>query len=175
MTEPVTGSVAEGPPKTRGVVLLGFAFVVLLGAAFAFTVLRKKPVNVPHGLLGARFGMALGEVREKLPELAPVGDGALAGNTRVFELPAHCRLSFGIDGLSGVACTIAEQPSADEHHRTKKRLLATLRQLYGEESEAAGGESERWSWRSSRAELRLVSEREPRWTLRVENVAHHSR
>jgi hypothetical protein len=161
------GSVAERPPRSKGVALLGFSFVLALAALFVFTLLRQKPVNVPRGLLGLRFGMTESDVRRRLPELAPLSDGKLAGQGRVFDEPAECELAFRADRtLSTIVCTIESQ----EPERAKQRLVSTARQLYGAESEWLSGEREHWSWQSPSARLSIIALSGTRPALRVENV-----
>jgi hypothetical protein len=159
--------VAEPPPRSRGVIWLGFAAVLVLALLFVYTLLRKEPVNVPHGLAGLRFGMSEAEARQRLPALAPNPAGKLAAKTDVFEVPAECLLEFDRSELSSIACTVAPAASADEQQKLKRRLVTTVRQLYGEESEWQSGPEERWSWQSSRARLNLSAG--PGNVLRIEN------
>jgi hypothetical protein len=161
------GSVAERPPRSRGVALLGFAFVLALAATFVLTLVRQKPVNVPRGLLGVRFGMSESDVRRRLPGLTALPDGKLAGSGRVFDERGQCELGFrGDRTLSAVVCTI----ESEDRERAKQRVVSTARQLYGAESDWQAGELERWSWQSSRARLSIVAQSGGAPALRVENV-----
>jgi hypothetical protein len=161
------GSVAEPPPRSRGVALLGFAFVLGLAVLFVVTLLRKKPVNVPRGMLGLRFGMTESDVRRRLPELSPRGDGSLAGRARVFEEAATCELAFGSERkLSQIVCTI----ESHDQERAKQRIVSTARQLYGAESDWQSGQDEQWSWLGPSARLRVTARTGPSPALQVENV-----
>lgn len=159
-------SVAERAPRTRGVALIGFVTVALLCAAFVYTLVRVKPANVPRGLLGLRFGMSESDVRAEIAGLVPASPGTLEGPARVFDLPARCAFSFaGEHGLSSIQCAVDD---SENHQRAKKRIVATLRQLYGEETAWDGSDDERWIWRGRHAELRVTASREPP-ALRVQN------
>lgn len=159
-------SLAERPPKSRAVTWLGFTFLLLLVALFVRAVLGEKPVNVPHGLLGARFGMSPDEVRRELPEAKAAPDGSLALETRLFEASADCRFRFESGELARIECGM--RPNAGEHlGQVSQRVVGSARQLYGDESEWTRGERELWAWRSKRATLLVISER---GALRVENA-----
>ena len=160
-------SVAERPPRSGAVALLGFVVVVLLVAAFTWSVVRKKPANVPDGLIGLRFGMTEAEVKASLPGLRADG-AAWVGRARVFDEPASCKLQLAC-GLSRIDCAIDRPASAIEHERVERRILATLRELYGDESEWKRAGSQEWIWHGKKAQMRLVSGPAPGLELRLEN------
>lgn len=162
-------SVAEKPPRSRSVALLGFVAFVLIAAAFVVSLFRDKPAGVPDGLIGARFGMSEAEVLSAVPGLSRDGH-ALVGRARVFDEPASCRLEFST-GLSRVACNLDPAPSPGEQQRIERRLLATLRQLYGDESGWKQGGGQEWIWQGKRARLRVISSPPPDLALRVENAS----
>jgi hypothetical protein len=161
-------SVAEKAPRSRSVALLGFIAFALIAAAFVVSLLGDDPAGVPDGLIGARFGMTDAEVQSVVPGLSRDGD-ALVGRARVFDEPASCRLEFTA-GLSRIACNLDPAPSPGEHQRIERRLLALLRQLYGDESGWNQGHGQEWIWQGKRARLRVQSLPPPALGLRIENA-----
>lgn len=161
------GSIAEPPPRTRGVTWLGFVAALVLVALFVYTALRNEPANVPQGLAGLRFGMTAAEARQRLPALAPNAGGKLAAKTDVFEAAAECVLDFSGAELSAIACTVVPAATPDAQQKLKRRVVSSVRQLYGEESEWKSGAQEQWSWQGSRARLSVSAG--PGQSLRIDN------
>lgn len=114
--------------------LLGGAVLLLLAGAFALKLLSPRRARVPSSLAGVRLGSAPTE---------PAGAG---GRRLVFDQAATCRLGVGADGhVARITCEV-------DAHDSRDRLLATLRELYGEESSAHGG-AHRWQGPQARLEL----------------------
>lgn len=143
------------PRESRLALWVGAAVVALVVGGFVFKLGRTKSSNVPSGIAGVRLGDTLDEARVVLPALVEAGSGVFRAETRLFDEPATCTLELAVSStVSHVECVME---GADP--RVQKKLLATLRELYGKETETREGS---WLWRNERARLRLTTSPSPR-------------
>lgn len=122
---------------------VGAIAVALLLAALVWKLTRDERAYVPGGLAGVRLGSTLQEARAARPGLeGPDG----RARTRVFDEPATCTLELGAASkVSSIECVLDDA-------RARAKVLATLRELYGEETETR---EDTWSWRNRQALLVL--------------------
>ncbi len=129
------------PPRLA--IWTGAIVVALVVGGLFWKLTGKKTAHVPSGIAGVRLGDGLSEARRALPGLT---DAPYRARTRVFDEPASCTLELGAGStVSRIECVLDDA-------RVRAKLLATLRELYGEETEAR---EDAWSWRNERARLEL--------------------
>lgn len=134
--------------------LVGAIAVALLLGALVWKLTRDARAHVPSGLAGVQLGSTLEEARAALPGLE--GPGARA-RTRVFDEPATCTLELrATSKVSGIECVLDDS-------RARSKVLATLRELYGKETETR---EDSWSWRNKQAHLLLSAS--PALSLRLQ-------
>jgi hypothetical protein len=190
--EPIRAqSRAEPPPERRRALAIGLVTVVLVSVALVVKLLASRPAHVPLGIAGFRLGADVEAAQKVLPSLAPapplpavmnqvagfeVKYPRLAGKSLLFDEPAKCTLEFAVEGtLSRIDCEVDPLPSAELQENAARRVLKTLRALYGGESSSRPNF---WEWRNAEARLSLyVSDaKEPSAVIRLSNVgARHDR
>ncbi|MBK7584562.1 MAG: hypothetical protein IPI67_30795 [Myxococcales bacterium] len=167
-------SESRAEPRASRKLALGaglIATLMLLGLLLQ-RARAPDPTNVPLGIAGAKLGSRLSDVRGALPNLVPSGESSgetptYRTRTSVFDERASCSLEFAIAAtLSRIECVVELPASRDASAKVRARLLATLRGLYGKESEAGGGT---WLWQNARARLRLRESADAVPTLQLSN------
>jgi hypothetical protein len=134
---------AERPPNRRLSVALGTLVVLTIAFGFWVKLTRPKTARVPLGIAGFELGQA--------------GEGEQRVRTTFFDEPAECTLSFGNSRkLDEIRCSLEAGSTPERRRQLRGKMLATLRQLYGEETRAsAAPELEHWEWANDRALLTL--------------------
>jgi hypothetical protein len=145
---------ADPPPPRRLSLVLGAVVLVGVGGALAAKLVSPRPAHVPLGIAGFTLGGKLADARQGLPGVVERRPGLWVASASVFETPAECELgAVRPDTITSIDCTLSGSGPAELQRR---RLLATLRSLYGAETRTTHDEiAERWVWENARATLVL--------------------
>lgn len=145
MSAPDRGaSRAERGAPRRVALGVGALVVTLLALLFLRELSAARSTNAPGGLGGVKLGATLDEARGAQPGL----DDARRFRAELHGEPASCTLVLGTDArVVRIECLI-------ERAEAQTKLLHTLRELYGKESEAL---PDAWHWRNGRVSLSLAA------------------
>ena len=160
------------PPRSLPTRLIGGLALGAVGVAIAVKLLSPRPDHVPFGIGGFELGAPVDAARAQPIVAEQPNDPSrrlrFRASALVFDEPAQCVLGATASGqLIHIECTLSPTGDSDEAARRQRRVLATLRQLYGEESrQSAPGQ---WEWRNSRAFLKLTATVSLGGSTRVEN------
>lgn len=152
LDDPLRGeSRAERPTSSLTVRLVGALAVTSACVALLLKLVAPRPAHVPLGIAGFGLGEPLAVGRG----LELVGPSRYRARALVLDEPALCVLSTTSEQrVERIECELerTDGPAQRDASR-RRRLLATLRELYGDESASDGDSS--FEWRNTRAFLRL--------------------